>query len=312
MRKTLSLALIAIVAVVSWAATSTPMVPDRVMVTGDEVTLADLVQAAGVPAAENLRHIHLIKAPNPGATRTLNRESVRRQLAAAGLGYIGVPPRIRVERPGRMIDPAVGREVVLAYIQKNAVWPADQYRIEITGEHNPITVEPGDVTVRLMQRPVGRLSGTHTYVVEYRVGGKRVARGSFTVKVHVNATVYVAAHRLNRGILLSERDLLAKEYDLASLRGLPETAKEKLIGARLRHTIREGQIVTSDALEPVPLVRRGDAVVIVAKRGTLVVTAFGVARENGAMGEVVQVENLQSKRVVHARVKGNNTVVALF
>jgi len=312
MRRALLLLLIAITAAAAWAAETAPMVPERVIVVGDEVTLGDLVRAAGLPAADRLFLVRLVKSPNPGQQRSLNRHYVLRQLTAEGLGHIGVPARITVERPGRAIDPALGRELVLAYIREHAPWPPERYRIEMTRAHDPITVEPGEVTARLIQRPADRLEGTHTYVVEYRVGGRRVARGGFTMKVHVQATAFVAATQLNRGILLAERDLIAREMDLADLRGLPETDKAKLIGARLRHTIREGQIVTSDALEPVPLVRRGDAVTIVARRGDMVVTAFGLAREDGALGEVVRVENLQSQRVVHARVRGNNTVAVLF
>ncbi len=289
-----------------------PMVPERVTVQGEAVTLAHLVQAAGVKAGDHLRQIVLVKAPKPGGRRTLNGAYVRRQLAAAGLEFVAAPDRIIIERPGFAIDPTIGRQAVIDFIKSNAPWPEDSYRIEVVRSHMPLTVEPGAITARIIQHPKGRLSGTHTFVVEYRESGRRVARGAFTMRIHVQGVVYVAAYQLNRGVLLSERDLIAKEVDLAKIRGLPETDKSKLIGARIKYTVREGQIVTSGALEPVPVVRRGDAVVVIARRGGMAVTAFGVARESGALGEVIRVENMQSKRVVHARIENSNTVAVLF
>ncbi|MDP8224527.1 MAG: flagellar basal body P-ring formation chaperone FlgA [Candidatus Lernaella stagnicola] len=296
----------------AWSEADAPMVPETVTVRGEQITLAHLVQAAGVTAGDHLRRVVLMKSPHPGQSRTLSGAYVKQKLADAGLDYIATPPRIRVERPGFRIDPATGREVVIEHIRSRAPWPADRYDIEIVRDHMPLTAEPGHVAARIYHSPSDNLAGTHTYVVEYRVDGHPAGRGSFTVRVHVQATVYVAAHQLNRGVLLSDRDLVPKRVDLADIRALPETDRSKLLGARIRHTIREGEIVTEAALDPVPVVRRGDAVVVVARRDKMVVTAFGVAKENGALGEVIRVENVQSKRVVHARVENSNTVVVLF
>jgi flagellar basal body P-ring formation protein FlgA len=293
-------------------AADTPLIPADLVVRGDRITLADLVSAAGVTAGDHLEQIVLVKAPQPGAERILNGAYVRSQLAAAGLAYIAVPSRVRIRRPGANIDPALGLPLIEKFIAEKAPWPKGRYTISVQRRHMPITVEPGEVTPHLVQHPAGRLTGAHTYVVEYRRDGRRLARGTFVVEVGATATVYLAAHRINRGVLLADRDLMPKQVQLSDVLGLPITDKRRLIGARLKRAINEGQTIEETDLLVVPAVRRGDAVKIVCRRGEMVVTAFGVAKENGALGEVIRIENMQSKRVVHARVTDSKTVAVIF
>jgi flagella basal body P-ring formation protein FlgA len=256
--------------------------------------------------------VFVCEAPLPGKSRVLSGSYVRTQLAAAGLGDVPVPPRLTLVREGVAIDHEIGRQAVSTYIREIAPWPAERYRVEVVRDPSPLTVEPGALTARLIQPPKGNLAGVRTYRVEYCQNGTPVAQASFIVAIHVTAEVYVAAHAMQRGVVVAETDLLTKELDLAAVRGTPETDRRKLVGARLARPLNEGQLFTVDSLEPVPLVRRGDAVMLVASRGDLVVTAFGLAREDGAIGKIIRLENVQSKKIVHGRVESANTVTVLF
>jgi len=283
-----------------------------VEVSGEKITIGDLVMSAGGELLPRVRETVIAESPDPGCSRILTGRYVQAQLAIAGVEGVQMPSRIEIRRTGQVIDPLLGEQVVVEFIREKAIWPAEQYRLEVMRRHDPIPVTPGPVTARLTQYPKEELAGRHNYQVEYRRDGELMGRGSFTVEVSVTATVYLAAHRLSRGVVLAETDLSPKQMPLGEIQGIPETDRSKIIGARTKHVIQEGQILTRDQLQAVPVIRKGEVVQILAHRGSLAVTAFGIARESGAAGEMIKIENIQSKTVVYGRVMDPTTVEVMF
>lgn len=68
------------------------------------------------------------------------------------------------------------------------------------------------------------------------------------------------------------------------------------------------QILTPAHVEMAEVVRKGDQVVISAGNSTIQVKMPGEALSAGAVGEQIRVRNLNSKRVVKARVTGPGQV----
>ncbi|MBE0617874.1 MAG: hypothetical protein IH608_08120, partial [Proteobacteria bacterium] len=86
-------------------------VASRVSVTGDEVSLADLVP--GAPA--EWAGVALGRAPRPGGERNLNREWVLQRAQQVGAEVLlDVPADVVLTRPGRQLS---GDEVVAAVAQ---------------------------------------------------------------------------------------------------------------------------------------------------------------------------------------------------
>jgi flagella basal body P-ring formation protein FlgA len=69
-----------------------------------------------------------------------------------------------------------------------------------------------------------------------------------------------------------------------------------------------GTVLRPDLLEFPPLVKRGDRVRIVLESAGLRISAFGQAKQKGAQGEMIPVVNLDSNKVIHARVVDSHTV----
>lgn len=75
----------------------------------------------------------------------------------------------------------------------------------------------------------------------------------------------------------------------------------------LRPTVLD-QVLTPQHLEQAEVVRKGDHVVIIARSGSLSVRMPGEALSKGGLSEQIRVRNLNSKRVVKARVTGPGQV----
>ena len=66
--------------------------------------------------------------------------------------------------------------------------------------------------------------------------------------------------------------------------------------------------MTLTHLEQAAAVRKGDQVVINARSGTLSVRMPGEALSDGGLSEQIRVKNLNSKRVIKARITGPGQV----
>jgi flagella basal body P-ring formation protein FlgA len=72
--------------------------------------------------------------------------------------------------------------------------------------------------------------------------------------------------------------------------------------------LRPGDILRSGQLSSPVLVKRGDAVMMVARREGIEVSMTGEALDAGGKGAVVRVRNAGSGQVVRMRVAGPGTV----
>jgi flagella basal body P-ring formation protein FlgA len=63
---------------------------------------------------------------------------------------------------------------------------------------------------------------------------------------------------------------------------------------------------------PVVIVKRNQTVVIRIEIPGLLITAMGKAMRDGRSGEYIKVQNVDSRRIIYARVNEDGTVQPLF
>lgn len=87
---------------------------------------------------------------------------------------------------------------------------------------------------------------------------------------------------------------------------------EEAIGKRAVRDIDLGQNLSPYMLKQVPLINRGDRVIILAEKGRIRITAPGLAREVGFKGAIIQVENLQTNKTIYGTVIDSKTIKVEF
>jgi len=114
----------------------------------------------------------------------------------------------------------------------------------------------------------------------------------------------VAKTDMKRGteISLSDLDIQVEqkeEYHLLA---------SQFVGKAVRRTIRSGAVIKGrDVMEPIQ-VNRNSRVKMVYRVGRLEITATGRALDQGSMGDIISVMNLDSRKRVDGRVTGFGTV----
>lgn len=132
-------------------------------------------------------------------------------------------------------------------------------------------------------------------------------RGDFIVRGTLEATVVITAAALQANRAITADDLQQQRRRI----GIPAEAladPAAIIGMASRRALRAGQPVDRKLLVEAQLIRRGDAVQIVARNAGIVATMPGEAQATGHRGEVIGVRNTHTGKIIRARVVASGEV----
>lgn len=128
------------------------------------------------------------------------------------------------------------------------------------------------------------------------------------VSVRLQVPVLVAARPLARGQAVGSADVRVQTRERAGLGPAWIGALDQLDGRVLSRAVAAGSVLTPAQFSAERLVRRGQAVVLVAARGGFQVRSQGKALADAAAGERVRVQSGSSKRVVEGEVQADGSV----
>lgn len=123
-----------------------------------------------------------------------------------------------------------------------------------------------------------------------------------------NVQVLVFSHAMNTGDVVQPEDL---HYALVAASGGSLVSDPMAaIGKTVRFPLREGGVVhVSDLMSPV-VARRGDSLAVTWSAGGLSLTMSGIVQKDAAVGDLIQVQNPASKKLVDVVVTGAGQGVA--
>jgi flagellar basal body P-ring formation protein FlgA len=297
---------------------------------GTMVRLGDIadISAASTTELNNLSTMVLLPAPAPGTLQFLRRSQIRDLLAAHGvdLGAISLSgaevvevgaskakPQVDVAAPEKEAVPAPSRQEIESSLHASI----KQYLSEQTG-HDRWRIEvPLDTAAYLRLANLGfeltASGGRKPYTGRqyFQVTGEAADQEMIVVATVTRIQPAVTALRkIEQGELIRAADLEVREHE----GNLPSTAISTLseaVGMEARRSISEGTILQTSQLSAPLLVERGETVTVFARTAGITVRTFAVARQDGAQGELVQVETLDRKDRFMARVSGRRELEVL-
>ncbi|MBN1826844.1 MAG: flagellar basal body P-ring formation protein FlgA [Candidatus Eisenbacteria bacterium] len=158
----------------------------------------------------------------------------------------------------------------------------------------------------LLRDPMAR--GPVIVTVDFLRDGERIGRKAVSAEVRVWKNVAVAARRIGRHEVIDAASVRFDRVDLRALGDRPFAETERLTGLRARRMLPEGAAIVAGAVEAVPVVQRGDKVILMASVGGITVSASAVCQDDGAEGERVAVKNDRSGKRLTGVVMGQGLV----
>ena len=151
-------------------------------------------------------------------------------------------------------------------------------------------------TLESPAQPIGRVT------VKVRCEGASPWTVFVPAQVKLFRDVVVVARPLKRTGIIGFEDVVLRERDISMINQGYLTSLDQAVGQKLTRPVVTDQVITLVHLEQAEVIRKGDQVVISASSGGLQVKMPGEALSNGGMSEQIRVKNLNSNRVIKARV----------
>lgn len=201
------------------------------------------------------------------------------------------------------------RDAAAHYLRETAV--------EIHGLSAEVEVDRPDSRLRLAPcsgglqpfQPPSFTTGGRT-TVGVRCAGAEPWVVYLPARVTVRQRVIVAARTLSRRARLTRGDGEYREIDVAGLRHGFLDDLDDLEGQEIVRTVAAGVPITPDMIRAPHVVRRGQAVTLLAGSARVEVQAPARAMADGAVGEAITVKNLATRKEVQGVVLGEGRVRA--
>ncbi len=290
------------------------VVSERTEVVSDPIRLGEIARIEAADPAERgrLEAVTLGRAPLAGRERRLEPAWIASRIRAAGVEAerldLESPAEVTVRRAAAVLERRAMEEAVRGYVEAQGKGAQEPLRIREIRVPDALVVPAGELELRVFGPKSGDLLGTVPLTLVVKAGDEAERRFPAAVTVERPVSVLVARRPLGRFKPLSEEDVERRPLDAARLPADALTQPGEVIGKRVKRPVEAGAVLSADLLESQPVVKNGDRVRIVAESAGLRITAFGVVRQRGAPGDLVQVVNLDSNKAVTARVVDERTV----
>jgi flagella basal body P-ring formation protein FlgA len=297
---------------------TTIRVRDRVEIDGGEVLLGQIAEIEGsdVQLIRQLKDILIGKAPLPGKSRQYPQSYLIMRLKQYQIDLSTVsleaPEQIEVSRSCIKIQKQKIEEIVADYLLQNI--PSDNKNIRIKEIRVPeeVVLSRGQISYKVTAANNQPLRGNCSVAVEFSVNGYDQKKIWATVAIEILSPVVVTRKPLGRYKPIGEDDIELKTMDVSDLPDDVITDPEAVLGMRTIRAIGAQVPLRADSVELPLLVKRGDLVVIIAESKGLKITTRGQVKKKGRLGEQIPVVNLDSNKVLYARVIDANTVKVDF
>lgn len=314
MKKILFPALLFVIVTV-WATSSCALVitfAKEAIVTTDYITLGDLVEFdEETQLTSSLATKIVTRSPDPGkskifSTYDIKEEILRKTPMSRDTLWTGSNV-VTVSRKGQQIMPARVIEAIDQFLRDNS-HSMPEADISFTPRTLPVPfmLPKGRLAMEVVPSNPTILKSS-SFSLIFRVNGKVEKNFTIPGELKALAPVIIATDSLPRGSLLTPANTQEAIKDLTR-HDNPSTNLRRILGKRLKRTVRAHDVIHSSDVEIPPLIQRGQLVKIIIRTGNMHLSATGVARRDGKQGEIIRVRNANSNKLIQGKVTAAGTV----
>ena len=112
---------------------------------------------------------------------------------------------------------------------------------------------------------------------------------------------------ISKGQVVSHDDIVLIDRPSTKFHGASKDIKE-VVGRKAKVSLASGTVVKARHLETVYLINKEDTVLVIAQNNKLMITTSAKALEEGQLGDMISIENINSKKVLKAIITGRKKV----
>lgn len=186
--------------------------------------------------------------------------------------------------------------------REGSIDPATRLEIDVRWQGDLLLENPGVVDYQVRKLSSRPFRGPAVTRLDVIVDGQVERTMAITVDCRLYQDVVVTNRVMRRGELLTDDALEIEERDVTSLKHGVFDRIEALETMQAARPIGAGDVITRRHAEPIPVIHRGDQIVMQVVSSNMAVEAVGVAMQDGGVGEQIRVKNNDSGKVVRGQI----------
>ena len=280
---------------------------------GMDVKLGGIVVIQGddTELVAQASEIAMGRCPTPGESIILDRRAILSRLVANGISSKRVEfsgtDAVAVTRNEKVMQPAVVEKAARTYLDKLRPLPKGG-RYELSGTPGAWVLPNADQHVKLRPRLVSETQTEAIVDVAALAGSDELATRRLRFKVHMPRYETLALREILPGEILSPENA---EIRISTSDRAADPNWRHPFGLVSGASIAQGSVIHPHVLkepQPATMVRRNQSVVMKFTRPGFMISAVGIALQDGKVGELIRVQNADTRRIVTARVESDGTV----
>jgi flagellar basal body P-ring formation protein FlgA len=279
---------------------SGPALRREVTVTGEIVRIGDLVENAGVVA-----DVAIFRAPDLGQTGSVPAASVRdavRPHHIISLDTRGLAA-VQVTRASRAItQKELEARLVRALAGQSSLSNANDLAVSFDNEVRTLHIEP-NAELGISRVALDQRTRRFEAMLDLPAAAPRRPALRVTGTLVETAEAVIPLRAIATGEVIRSSDVMIERRPKTEV-----IAIEDVLGFAAKRALKPGQVIRAGDVAKQELVGRNETVTIYYEAPGMVLTIRGKALDAGAMGDVVNVLNVQSKRTIQATVSGPGRV----
>lgn len=122
------------------------------------------------------------------------------------------------------------------------------------------------------------------------------------VTIKAYRAVVVSRTNIARGQVLKVEDLELQEREVSQHKNFGLHRLNQAVNQVAKRHIRSGHVLSPMHIEPPKIIQRGSKIDIVANSGRVSVSMSGTALSDGRLGDLINVKNISSNKILRAKV----------
>jgi len=293
-------------------------IAQQVAVKSDVIRLGEIASIEGQDAeiVSRLQKITLGFAPSPGMTRILERSAIALAVQGAGIQLeminASIPDQVTVSRASQTLEGKIISQAIEAYLVERVPWKSQTVSIKSIDAPQEVLIPLGKLSLKPHTGAGINFLGQFYVDLSIEVDGRVVKKLSVPVELSAQQSVAVARKPIERLEQLTPDNVSMELRELTPSLASAVTDINTLAGKAAARAIREGEVITQQALIEPLLVKKGDTVNVIAQSSQIQITMQGEARTSGRINERVQVLNPITKIIIIGEVIAEKTVRVHF
>ncbi len=223
-----------------------------------------------------------------------------------GVGHEAAQPSPRDLSPERLMG------AIQKYLEEEWSERIKNVSVTVLDPSEAVPIPAGAVELRVL--PSASDEGLGRRVFHIAVTVDRKPWKTIQVIADVSATVdaIVPTRFLKPDEVIEAGDLKTVKVRVLQLNHPFVTSRDEVVGKSAARPLQPDTPLRTGFVKPALVIKKGDRVMIEARRGGLSIQTYGITKSNGQVGQTIMVANVDSGRELRAKVVAPNLVQVEF